>query len=192
VVLSHRFEEALSYAANVHRTQVRKGTDIPYVSHLLAVAGIVLEAGGTEDEAIAALLHDAPEDQGGQVVLDEIRSRFGDRVGDIVEACSDAMVENPDDKPQWRERKERYHRHLRENLDSSVHLVSVSDKLHNARATAEDLRRIGPAVWGRFNGGREGSLWNYASLVQAYDDGPEDSRVRRVLDELRIVVSELV
>ena len=191
MILSARFEEALTYAARLHRKQMRKGTDIPYVSHLLAVASIVLEYGGDEDEAIAALLHDGPEDQGGSRVLDEIRESFGPRVASIVEACSDSMTESPDDKEGWRERKERYIRHLRETTDQSVYLVSVADKLHNGRAIASDVRSFGPSVWGRFKGGREGTIWNYRALLGAYEARAHDDRVKRAVDELRLVVHDL-
>jgi (p)ppGpp synthase/HD superfamily hydrolase len=190
-MLSPRFENALAYAARLHRSQPRKGTDIPYVSHLLAVAGIVLENGGDEDEAIAALLHDGPEDQGGKPVLDDIREHFGPRVAAIVDACSDAMTEDPENKPPWLERKKRYLQHLRECTDQSVYLVSAADKLHNARATLSDIRNLGPSVWTRFKAGRDDSIWYYKSLVDAYDAGASDKRVTRVVDELRRIVDDL-
>jgi (p)ppGpp synthase/HD superfamily hydrolase len=190
LILNDRFVQALEYAARVHRDQMRKKTAIPYISHLMAVSAIVLEHGGNEDEAIAALLHDAPEDQGGQATLDDIRRRFGDKVADIVQACSDAMTTDPNDKPPWRDRKSAYHAHLRGVEDKSVHLVSAADKLHNARATATDLRRYGTSVWRRFNTGRDGSLRNYEQLIEAYELSP-DPHVAEVADELRRVVKEL-
>jgi (p)ppGpp synthase/HD superfamily hydrolase len=190
LILSDRFTLALEYAARVHRDQMRKKTSIPYISHLMAVAGIVLEHGGDEDEAIAALLHDAPEDQGGRPTLDDIRKRFGEKVASIVEACSDALTEDPNQKPPWRQRKAAYHAHLRQVADGSVQLVSAADKLHNARATLSDLRRHGSNVWERFNGKREGSLWNYEELLKAYALS-SDQRVAQVADELRHVVEEL-
>jgi (p)ppGpp synthase/HD superfamily hydrolase len=190
VVLSDRFADAFAYANSVHRNQGRKGTEIPYVSHLLAVASIVLEAGGDEDEAIAALLHDAPEDQGGHPQLEQIRVRFGDRVAAIVEGCSDSLTVEPWAKEDWRVRKERYHDHARRTADSSVLLVSASDKLHNARATLADLQRVGPGVWDRFTGGREGSLWNYETLRKLYADS-DDPRVRQLAAELDPIVKGL-
>ncbi|MBC7929191.1 MAG: HD domain-containing protein [Rubrivivax sp.] len=162
--LTARFEEALVYAARLHAGQLRKGTAIPYVSHLLAVAGLVLENGGAEDEAIAALLHDAVEDQGGAATREEIRLRFGEQVAAIVDGCTDAETVP---KPPWRERKERYVAHIADASDS-VRLVSASDKLHNARSILSDLRSCGGAVWDRFKGGREGTLWYYRSLVEAF------------------------
>jgi GTP pyrophosphokinase len=162
--LTERFEEALVYAARLHARQIRKGTAIPYVSHLLAVASLVLENGGVEDEAIAALLHDAVEDQGGAATREEIRRRFGESVAVIVDGCTDTET-TP--KPPWRERKERYVAHIAD-APASVRLVSASDKLHNARSILSDLRSSGDAVWQRFTGGREGTLWYYRSLVEAF------------------------
>lgn len=159
--LSARFREALDYAAQVHETQLRKGTEIPYVSHLLAVCAIVLEHGGTEDEAVAALLHDAIEDQGGAARRDAIAARFGVEVARIVDECSDTD-EQP--KPPWRERKERYLAHL-VTADPSVLLVSAADKVHNARSILRGFRLLGDALWPRFRGGRDGVLWYYRSLV---------------------------
>src|ERR1051325_12202408 len=130
MALTSRFEDALSFAARLHSGQLRKGTAIPYVSHLLAVASVALEHGADEDEAIAALLHDAVEDQGGAPTREEIRRRFGDRVVEIVDGCTDAETVP---KPPWRERKERYIAHVAE-ASPSVRLVSASDKLHNARS----------------------------------------------------------
>jgi (p)ppGpp synthase/HD superfamily hydrolase len=190
VVLSDRFADAFAYANAVHRKQRRKGTEIPYVSHLLAVASIVLEAGGDEDEAIAALLHDAPEDQGGHPQLEQIRARFGERVAAIVEGCSDSLVVEPWAKEDWRVRKKRYHDRARQTADSSVLLVSAADKLHNARATLADLQRVGPAVWDRFTGGRDGSLWNYETLLKLYADSG-DPRVRQLAAELDPIVKAL-
>ena len=147
VVLSERFEQALQFAAATHRTQVRKGSGIPYVGHLLGVCSLVIEDGGSEDEAIAALLHDAAEDQGGQPMLDEIRERFGDHVAGIVAACSDT-IESP--KPPWRARKEAYLEHL-EHQPESVLRVSLADKLFNARAILRDYLVVGDELWSRFS-----------------------------------------
>ncbi len=162
--LSSRFEEALVYATRLHSTQRRKGTPVPYVSHVLAVAAIAIENGATEDEAIAALLHDAVEDQGGAKTLAEIERRFGPTVGAVVSGCSDTDAVP---KPPWRQRKDAYLAHLA-SASASVRLVSASDKLHNARAILTDLRSQGEALWSRFSGGREGTLWYYRSLVEAF------------------------
>ncbi len=143
---------------------MRKGSDVPYVAHLLGVAALVLEDGGDEDQAIAALLHDAPEDQGGREILDEIRRRFGERVARIVDGCTDTY-QSP--KPPWRQRKEAYLSHL-QDAPAEVLRVSLADKLHNARSILNDLYRSGDAVWERFTGGKEGTLWYYRSLVQTF------------------------
>lgn len=164
MVLSPRFEQAFLYASLVHAGQVRKGTSIPYLSHLLAVAGLVLEYGGDEDEAIAALLHDAVEDAGGQPRLADIQQRFGDRVADIVLGCTDT---DTTPKPPWRARKEAYIAHL-EHASASARLVSCCDKLHNSRTIVADLRLYGDAVWQKFAGKRDGSLWYYTSLLAEY------------------------
>ena len=185
--------EAFAYALELHAGQVRKqaggaaaGEGVPYVSHLLAVAGLALEHGGDEEEAIAALLHDGPEDQGGEATLEEIRRRFGDRVAGIVADCSDAF-ERP--KPEWWARKRDYHASLRRASRSAV-LVSLADKVHNAESTRADLEALGEGVWSRFTQGRRGSLWNYASLVEIYREkaaGPAVrllARLERALDGL--------
>ena len=170
-VLTDRFDRALLYATHVHGGQVRKQTSIPYIAHLLAVAATVLEYGGTEDMAIAGLLHDAVEDQGGEPRLADIRNRFGDRVADTVRFCSDSITNTSDGqlKEDWRARKERYIEHL--NIDDKeTLLVSLSDKIHNARSILRDLRKaeIGPAVWERFNKPRTDSIWNYRELANAF------------------------
>jgi (p)ppGpp synthase/HD superfamily hydrolase len=164
-MLGDRFDRALVYASHVHGGQVRKGTTaIPYLSHLLMVAGLVLEYGGDEDEAIAALLHDAVEDQGGLARRLDIDCRFGPRVAAIVDGCTDA-VGSP--KPAWRARKEAYLRHL-DTVSASARLVSAADKLANVRSIIKDYRAFRSDVWGRFNGGREGTLWYYRALADAY------------------------
>jgi (p)ppGpp synthase/HD superfamily hydrolase len=181
--LSTRFEEALIFATRLHAGQRRKRTDIPYVAHLLGVTSLVLEQGGDEDEAIAALLHDAVEDQGGEATLEEIRRRFGETVAAIVEGCTDATTVR---KPPWRERKAAYVAHVRQ-APASERLVSVADKLHNARSILADYRALGEALWERFNGGKAGTLWYYRALVQAYRAaGPTP-----LVEELDRVVSEL-
>jgi len=181
--LTRRFEEALVYATEVHRGQSRKGTAVPYVSHLLGVCSLVLEDGGGEDEAIAALLHDAVEDGGGRPRLDDIRWRFGDRVAEIVWACSDTD-ETP--KPPWKERKTRYIAHLRE-AGPDARRVSCADKLHNARSILRDYRVLGERVWDRFSASAEDNLWYYRELVEAFRQ-PDRTRLT---EDLERVVSEL-
>ncbi len=184
--LSSRFEAALVYATQVHARQLRKGTAVPYVSHILIVAGIVLESGGDEDEAIAALLHDAVEDQGGEGRLADIRARFGDRVAEIVSGCSDT-TSRP--KPPWEGRKRRYLAHL-PSASPSERLVSAADKLANARAILDDYRRAGEGVWSHFNASRDQILWYYRELVKAFREagGPplveELARVVKALEDL--------
>ena len=170
--LSGRFAEAFSLALRLHRDQTRKraedeqdGPSVPYIAHLMSVAALVLEHGGDEDEAIAALLHDGPEDQGGEETLDEIRRQFGERVADIVEGCSDTF-EMP--KPEWRTRKERYLDHLREADSESVFLVSVADKVHDLCSILADYRSLGDKLWDRFTGKRNGTLWYYGALLKLY------------------------
>jgi (p)ppGpp synthase/HD superfamily hydrolase len=171
IVLTDRFDRALLYATHVHGGQVRKGTSIPYVAHLLAVAATVLEYGGSEDMAIAALLHDAVEDQGGEPRLLDIRNRFGDRVADIVRSCSDSVVNTSagQQKEDKRTRKTRYIEHL-EMADKETLLISLSDKIHNARSILRDLRKpeIGTTVWARFKSPKEETLWNYRELANAF------------------------
>ena len=182
-MLTRRFDDALVYAARLHAKQLRKGTLVPYVAHLLATASIALEHGANEDEAIAALLHDAVEDQGGQKTLSAIRKRFGDVVAEIVMGCSDT---DRTPKPPWRARKEAHLRHLR-RAPRSVRLVAAADKLHNARSIVADLREQGRAAWQRFNAGPEEQLWYYGALVDTFSrKGP-----RRIAGELRLVVDEM-
>jgi GTP pyrophosphokinase len=181
--LSTRFQEAMVYAAQLHAGQVRKGSGTPYIAHLLAVTSLVLEHDGDEDEATAALLHDAAEDQGGEATLAEIRRRFGPAVAEIVEGCSDTMA-TP--KPPWRARKEAFLARLPQ-ASPSVRLVSTADKLHNARTILADLRTAGDAVWDRFQGGKEGTLWYYRSLVHILPGGGSDP----LAEELDRVVSEI-
>jgi (p)ppGpp synthase/HD superfamily hydrolase len=185
MALTPRFEDALVFAARLHGGDTRKGTTIPYVSHVLGVASIALEHGANEDEAIGALLHDTVEDAKGdsESVRTEIRRRFGAAVLDIVDGCTDARTKP---KPPFRERKERYIAHLPE-APPSVRLVSAADKLYNARAILSDYRAIGEALWARFNGGRSGTLWYYRALADVFRTlGPS-----RLAEELDRVVSEL-
>jgi (p)ppGpp synthase/HD superfamily hydrolase len=163
-MLTRRFQDALVYASELHSRQTRKGSGVPYVAHLLGVASLVLEDGGDEEQAIAALLHDAVEDQGGRATLEDIRRRFGGVVAEIVAGCTDADTVP---KPPWRERKERYLAHLRAT-PPHVRRVSLADKLHNARAIVSDFRREGQAVFGRFSAGRDGVLWYYRALADAF------------------------
>jgi GTP pyrophosphokinase len=183
--LTGRFEEAVVYAIHVHGGQKRKGTGIPYVSHLLGVAGSVLDAGGDEDQAIAALLHDAVEDQGGEERLTDIQARFGAAVGAIVDACSDSKTSDPGKKAPWPERKRAYLRDLRQ-VPSQALLVSVADKLNNAQAILRDYRELGEALWARFNAGRDEILWYYRSLVEIYRE-----RAAPLTEELAFVVAAL-
>jgi len=182
-LFSQRFEDALMYAVRLHAKQIRKGSGIPYVAHLLGVASIALEYGANEEEAIAALLHDAIEDQGGDATRKEIHRQFGVIVVDIVNGCTDADVKP---KPPWRERKETYIAHICK-ATPSIRLVSAADKLHNARAILKDYRTLGDSVWERFKGGKEGTLWYYRSLVNEFRAAESSALVH----ELDRVVTEL-
>ena len=162
--LGERWEKALVYASQIHALQERKGSGVPYVSHLLSVAALVLEYGGDEDQAIAALLHDAAEDQGGEARLADIRNRFGERVAAIVRACTDT-TETP--KPPWRPRKEAYIAHL-STCPPDALLVSAADKLHNARSILSDYRVCGASVFDRFTASQEETLWYYRELGDAF------------------------
>ncbi|MEE8498189.1 MAG: HD domain-containing protein [Acidimicrobiia bacterium] len=161
-ITSERFASGFAWAERLHRDQKRKASSIPYVSHLLAVAALTLEYGGDEDQAIAALLHDAAEDQGGLATLEAIRSDFGDRVADIVAACSDTF-ETP--KPEWRDRKENFVSDL-ESISLDGLLVVAADKLHNATTMLEDHRVIGAELWLRFTGSRDQQLWYLKSVAE--------------------------
>ena len=167
MALTQRFDDALIYAHELHREQSRKGPDVPFVSHLLGVTSFVLEEGGSEHQAIAALLHDAAEDQGGRATLEEIRTRFGDEVARIVEACTDSF----DPKPPWRARKEAYVERLPEHPADAL-LVCLADKVYNAGALALDLAEHGPAYLDRLTGGRGGRLWYYRALADTYPTIP--------------------
>ncbi len=183
MLLSNRFESALQYATIIHAGQTRKGTDIPYLSHLLGVTSIALEHGANEDVAIGALLHDAGEDAGGQERIDDIRQRYGDAVADIVMGCTDTL-KTP--KPEWQRRKEDYIAHL-PSASASVRLVSASDKLHNARAILRDYRKLRELLWERFTGKRKGTLWYYRALVTAFQQAGSNE----LIEELDRTVSEL-
>ena len=171
MVLTERFDRALLYATHVHGGQVRKGTSTPYVAHLLAVSATVLEYGGDEDLAIAALLHDSVEDQGGKPRLDDVRNRFGRRVAKVVQACSDTLADTGkgERKGDWLKRKKAYIAHLK-TVDDDVLRVSLADKVHNARAILRDLRKpeIGEKIWTRFSQPKERTLWYYRSLANRF------------------------
>jgi (p)ppGpp synthase/HD superfamily hydrolase len=180
--LGVRLDRAFRYAAKMHKGQARKQTAVPYLSHLMGVTSLVLESGGDEDLAIAALLHDVVEDCGGMPRLREIRRTFGPRVAKIVEGCTDSFVEP---KLPWIERKQDYLNHVK-SADSDTRLVSASDKLHNVRTILADYRQHGEAIWSRFSGKRDGTLWYYRALSDEFRKRPN-----RITTELEIAVSEL-
>jgi (p)ppGpp synthase/HD superfamily hydrolase len=183
IQLSRRFDDAFLYAHDAHRHQRRKKTDRPYISHLMGVASLVLQYEGDEDQAIAALLHDVVEDCGGAPRLAEIRQKFGERVARMVDGCTDS---DQTPKPPWRERKEGYLRRLPAEADD-VLLISAADKLYNVREILMDLREQGPVVWDRFTGKREGSLWYYRALVEAF----RGRAPRPLVEELERAVVDL-
>jgi (p)ppGpp synthase/HD superfamily hydrolase len=186
--LSQRFEEALNFCVRLHSQQRRKGTHVPYIAHLLAVTALVLEDGGDEDLVIAALLHDAVEDQGGLDTLQMIRIKFGDRVADIVDGCTDSYTVP---KLPWRERKERYLDHLQAaNLD--VLRVSLADKLHNSRSILRDLRLSGDDTWSRFNGGKEGTLWYYRELAAIFIESDLSSQMVEEFIQTVLEIEDMV
>lgn len=187
MTLSPRFEQALLYATHVHAGQLRKGTGVPYVAHLLGVTSIALEYGADEDQAIAALLHDAVEDAGGKGRQADIEQRFGARVAEIVAGCTDS---DTTPKPPWRERKQAYVA-LLPQAPPHVRLVSAADKLYNARAILHHYRAQGEAVWKRFAGGREGTLWYYRAATSALQEAGADELVAeldRVVTQLELLV----
>jgi (p)ppGpp synthase/HD superfamily hydrolase len=181
--LGPRFLRAVTFAAEKHKGQTRKASTIPYIAHLMGVTSLVLEAGGDEDLAISALLHDVVEDCGGQPMLKEVRRRFGKRVAKVVDGCTDA---DTDPKPPWRERKEKYIRHLK-SADADTRLVSAADKLNNVRSILSDYRAVGESVWSRFNGGRDGTLWYYRTLLEVFLQH-ERNRITR---DLELAVNDL-
>jgi (p)ppGpp synthase/HD superfamily hydrolase len=186
--LSERFLGAIDFALNLHNDQLRKGTEIPYMSHLLAVTAIVLENGGDEDQAIAALLHDAVEDRGGLETLQVIERRFGIKVATIVKACSDATSEP---KPPWKERKDDYLQSIAGKPEAAL-LVSLADKIHNARSILRDYRDVEEALWGRFKGDRDGTLWYYRALVEAFKKAvPGTGNLNAMAKELEGIVVNL-
>jgi (p)ppGpp synthase/HD superfamily hydrolase len=183
VELTDRFDQALLLAAELHRHQRRNGTTIPYLTHLMTVASLIMEDGGTEDEAIVGLLHDAVEDQGGHPTLMRIEAQFGPEVAHLVELASDTdMIP----KPPWRARKEAYIRHL-EVAPVAALRVSAADKLHNARSIVRDLRSMGDQLWSRFSAGPSEQLWYYRSLVEVLSrrlPGPITDDLARTVDEM--------
>lgn len=181
--LGPRFEQALLFAKRKHAGQKRKATNIPYIGHLLGVTSLVLEAGGDEDLAIAALLHDVVEDCGGMPMLKEVRRRFGKRVAHIVDGCTDAYEEP---KPEWYLRKGSYLERLR-TKDDETRLVSCADKLHNCGTILRDYREVGESVWQRFRGKRDGTLWYYRALADEFARGNPN----RLVNELERTVRAL-
>jgi (p)ppGpp synthase/HD superfamily hydrolase len=181
--LGPRLQKAFRYAAEQHAGQTRKQTAVPYLSHLMAVTSLVLEGGGEEDLAIAALLHDVVEDCGGTPRLREVRRMFGARVAKIVEGCTDSFS---DPKLPWMVRKTEYLKRLKHE-DAETRLVSASDKLHNVRTIIADYRQDGESIWKRFSGGREGTLWYYRALNEEF----QRRKPNRITRELQIAVREL-
>lgn len=192
MALGERFDRALVFAADLHRTQVRKGPKrVPYIAHLLGVTSIVIEDGGDEDEAIAALLHDGPEDRGGVETLERIRAEFGERVARIVAECSDTF-EKP--KPPWLARKQEYLAALERAPDDALR-VSLADKVHNAHTILADYREVGEELWKRFGGTREESLWYYRELAEIFvrrRPGALAHELKRTVAEIDALVSERV
>jgi GTP pyrophosphokinase len=182
VKLGPRFLRAFAFAAKKHAGQTRKASTIPYIAHLIGVASTVLEFGGDEDLAIAALLHDVVEDCGGAQMLKEVKRRFGNRVAKVVDGCTDS---DTTPKPPWRERKENYIRHLKD-ADADTRLVSAADKLNNVRSIIADYREVEETIWSRFNGGREGTLWYYHALLDEFQQKPN-----RLIREFSLAVREL-
>ncbi len=183
IQLTERFRTAMAFALTLHETQRRKGSRVPYASHLLGVAELVLVYGGDEEQAMAALLHDAAEDRGGRDTLAVIRAEFGERVARIVAACSDSVEEV---KPDWQTRKENYLSHLPDQPDE-VLLVSCADKVNNARAILRDTHMVGEPVWDRFKGGRDGTQWYYQQLLRVYRQHFDHP----IVDELEELVRQL-
>lgn len=188
--LGPRYRDALVYAAHLHRRQFRKATNIPYVAHLIGVSSLVLEDGGDEDEAIAALLHDAVEDQGGQRTLAAIRKRYGARVASIVEGCTDS---DRTPKPPWRERKEGFLARLR-TAPPSVLRVSLADKVHNGRSLVRDIGVNGWEVWTRFRAGPPEQAWYYRSLLEIFQvrsESPMVAELERLVGEIERLAAEV-
>ena len=188
--LSIRFDHALLFAAQVHRHQDRKKSGIPYISHLMGVAAIVLDYGGDEDMGIAALLHDAVEDHGGKAMLHSIEQMFGARVAKIVDGCTDSYGDEGKAKPKWYPRKLRYLRRVRSE-DAETRFVSAADKLFNARAILRDVRQHGDLAFGKFAAPKAKVLWYYRSLVREFRTAGVTHMLKPLLDDLDRVVTEL-
>jgi (p)ppGpp synthase/HD superfamily hydrolase len=199
-MLGRRFDEAIAYASIVHGAHFRKGTGgagptVPYIAHLLGVAGLVLEDGGGEDEAVAALLHDAVEDQGGMPRLDDIRRRFGDRVAAIVRAASDAIPEPGRAKEEWWPRKCRHLQHLMQiegDLAEPLLRVTMADKLSNLRATVRDARVRGPEFWAVFKEGPASQVWYYGRMNEIFRARCRQSSMLPELEDLLVQLGRLV
>jgi (p)ppGpp synthase/HD superfamily hydrolase len=181
--LSPKFEEALLFAKQVHAGQLRKGSGTPYFSHVLAVTSLVLEDGGSEKEAIAALLHDCAEDGGGQTILEQIRDRFGLEIAEIVLECSDTL-EVP--KPPWRARKQAHIDTLRTGRPESIR-VKLADKLHNAHDLLRSLHEHGLSVWKDFKGGKDGTLWYFREMHAVFSE----TRSGFLLDEFARLIEAI-
>src|SRR5271165_2043746 len=188
--LSIRFDHALLFAAQVHRNQERKKSGVPYISHLLGVAAIVLDYGGDEDMGIAALLHDAAEDHGGKAMLAAISQMFGPRVAKIVDGCTDSYGDEGKNKPKWYPRKLRYIRRMRHE-DAETRFVSAADKLYNTRAILRDLRQSGDSAFDRFSAPKVKVLWYYRSLVREYRAGGVTHMLKPLFDDYDRAVTEL-
>jgi (p)ppGpp synthase/HD superfamily hydrolase len=191
---SPRFHMALAYASALHQNDVRKLSGVPYVTHLLGVCATVLASGGSEDEAMAALLHDAAEDQGGEPQLQRIEQWFGADVATIVRACSDSLADTTkgEQKAPWLERKEAYHEHLRHETNGSVLLVAAADKLDNLRAIVRDRDAHGDALWRHFSGGKQGTLWNFRVLIDILTDkSRNEPRLRPIVAEAASLMMHL-
>ncbi len=186
-ILTDRYSAALAYCFYLHQDQRRKGKSIPYISHLLSVSALVLEDGGDEDEAIAALLHDALEDQPDKTNPDEIQRRFGDRVLSLIESCTDTPTGYTGGvKPAWKARKEKYLEHIQAGAGGALR-IALADKLHNARESVVDYHRLGEGLWANFNAGKVEQLWLYRALVDAFRQGGAQGQK---IDEYERVVAE--
>ena len=190
VQLSIQYYRAFEYANQWHRDQARKSTTLPYILHPMGVASLVLEAGGDEEQAIAALLHDVPEDCGGEVRLAEILEMFGPRVEAMVRGCSDSLVAEKADKAPWRERKQAHIDHVA-TADMDTLIVTAADKTHNGRAIATDLQTIGDKVWGRFNASRDDIIWYYSTFYSALEErGVTKALLNPLLTAIEIMKAE--
>ena len=190
VQLSIQYYRAFEYANQWHRDQARKSTTLPYILHPMGVASLVLEAGGDEEQAIAALLHDVPEDCGGEVRLTEILEMFGPRVEAMVRGCSDSLVAEKEDKAPWRERKQAHIDHVA-TADMDTLIVTAADKVHNGRAIATDLQTIGDKVWDRFNASRDDIIWYYSTFYSALEErGVTKALLNPLLTAIEIMRAE--